>query len=146
MKGLSVNFFSIWVFFHEHSRFTAGERGCYFFNSSLLLAPASQTLTHQPGDYCTEVTSAHSQLPDSNRKLLVSEHKSLTIKLRALLQTLRMARYLSNGSKFKNQLFADLFKTGVFKNFAIFTEKHLSWSLFLVKLQAFRLVTLLKVH
>ena len=30
------------------------------------------------------------------------------------------------------------FKIGVLKNFAIFTEKHLRWSLFLRKLQAFR--------
>ena len=29
-----------------------------------------------------------------------------------------------------------LFKIGVFKNFAIFTGKHLYWSLFLIKLQA----------
>ena len=27
------------------------------------------------------------------------------------------------------------FKTGVIRNFAIFTEKHLCWSLFLIKLQ-----------
>ena len=37
-----------------------------------------------------------------------------------------------------------LFKTGVLKNFAIFTEKRLYWSLSLIKLQAFRLGTLLK--
>ena len=37
-----------------------------------------------------------------------------------------------------------LFKTGVLKNFAIFTEKRLCWSLSLIKLQAFRLGTLLK--
>ena len=30
------------------------------------------------------------------------------------------------------------FKKGVLKNFAVFTEKHLCWSLFLIKLQAFR--------
>ena len=41
--------FSIWVFFHEHSRInhrTAGEGEEYFFNSSLPLPPTSQTLRH----------------------------------------------------------------------------------------------------
>ena len=39
-------FFSVWVFFHEHSRFTrtAGEGGEYLFNSWLPFPPASQTL------------------------------------------------------------------------------------------------------
>ena len=38
---------------------TAEERGGNFFNSSLPLPPASQTLRHQPGDYCRKLTSAH---------------------------------------------------------------------------------------
>ena len=63
---------------------TAGEGGEHFFNSSLPLSPASQTLKHQPGDYCRELNSAHCQQPDSNQQPLVSERKSLTIKLRAL--------------------------------------------------------------
>ena len=62
---------------------TAGEGGGHFFNSSLPLPPASQTLKHQSGYYCRELTSAHRQKPDSNRELLVSERKSLTTKLRA---------------------------------------------------------------
>ena len=41
----------------------------------------------------------------------------------------------------RSQMF---FKIGVLKNFAIFTEKHLRWSLLLIKLKAFRPVTLLK--
>ena len=36
------------------------------------------------------------------------------------------------------------FKIGVLKNFAIFTGKHLCWSLFLIKVQTFRPATLLK--
>ena len=56
---------------------TAGEGGGYLFNSSLPLPPASQTLRYQPGDYCRELTSAHSWQPDSNREPLVSERKSL---------------------------------------------------------------------
>ena len=41
-------FFSIWVFFHNHSWIhrTAGEGGGHFFNSSLPLPSASQTLRH----------------------------------------------------------------------------------------------------
>ena len=41
----------------------------------------------------------------------------------------------------RSQMF---FTIGVLKNFAIFTEKHLCWSLFLIKLQALRPATLLK--
>ena len=46
-KPLSI-FFSIWVFFHNHSRITGLQRegGGYFFNSSLPLPSASQTLRH----------------------------------------------------------------------------------------------------
>ena len=36
------------------------------------------------------------------------------------------------------------FKTGVLKNFAIFTVKQLSWSIFLIKSQAFRAAALFK--
>ena len=64
---------------------TAGEGGGFLFNSSLPLPPASQALRHQPGDYCRELTSAHSWQPGSNREPLVSERKSLTTKLRALV-------------------------------------------------------------
>ena len=63
---------------------TAREGRGHFFNSSLPFPYASQTLRHQPGDYCRELTSAHSQQPDSNREPLVSGRKSLTTKLRAL--------------------------------------------------------------
>ena len=77
---------SIWVFLSRTftNRRTAEEGGGHFFNSSLPLPPASQTRRHQPGDRCRGLTSAHSQQPDSNREPLVSEHKSLTTKLRAL--------------------------------------------------------------
>ena len=36
-------------------------------------------------------------------------------------------------------------KIGVFKNFAIFTGKHLRWRLFLTKLEDFRPATILKI-
>ena len=57
---------------------TAGEEAGYFFNISLPLSSASQTLGHQSSDYCRELTFAHRQQPDSNRQPLVSECKSLT--------------------------------------------------------------------
>ena len=59
---------------------TSEEGGGRYFESSLPLSPASQTLRHQPGDYCGKLTSAHSQQPDSKRERLVSERKSLTTK------------------------------------------------------------------
>ena len=37
-----------------------------------------------------------------------------------------------------------VYKKAVYRNFAIFTGKLLCWSLFLIKLKAFRLATLLK--
>ena len=63
---------------------TEGEGGRHFFNSSLPLPPASQKLRHQPGNYCRELTFAHSYQPDSRLKPLVSQHKSLTTKLCSL--------------------------------------------------------------
>ena len=75
--------------FANHS--TAGEGGGHFFFSSLPLPPASQTLRHQLGDYCRQLTSAHSQQPDSNREPLFSERKSLATKLRALIYVALLA-------------------------------------------------------
>ena len=84
-------FFSIiLIFFHEHSRFTGqkGKRKGISFNSFLPLPPALQTLIQQPGVYCRELTSAHSQQPDSNRKPLVAKRKSLTTKVPAFKSSL----------------------------------------------------------
>ena len=62
---------------------TAGEGEGHFFNFSLPLPPASQTLRQLMEDYCRELTSTHSRQPDSNRVPLVSERKPITTKLRA---------------------------------------------------------------
>ena len=70
---------------HESQDCMGRERGGHFFNSSLLLPPASQTLRHLPGDYRRQLTPVHRQQPDSNREPLVSKCKSLTTKLRALV-------------------------------------------------------------
>ena len=47
-------------------------------------------------------------------------------------------------NKFKNSRSRMIFKIGVINYFAIFTEKDLCWSLFLIKSQALRPATLLK--
>ena len=46
--------------------------------------------------------------------------------------------------KRQKQPFADDLKIDTLKDFAIFTEKHLCWSLFLITLQALRSTTLLE--
>ena len=47
-----------------------------------------------------------------------------------------------NNNKQSSEMF---YKKAILKNLAIFTEKHLCWSLFSIKLQVFRPVTLLKI-
>ena len=89
INDLHKSFFSIWVFFHNHSR-TTGLQGKEESISSLPLPHASQTFRHYPGDYCRDLTSAHRQQPDSNREPLVSERKSITTKLRALHKVSRI--------------------------------------------------------
>ena len=64
----SLFFFFIWVFFHEHSRMT-GLQG---------KGDTSQTLRHQLGDCCRELTSLYSQQLESNQEPLVFEYKLLT--------------------------------------------------------------------
>ena len=69
----------------QQNRFTEeqGIKGRISINSSLPLSLVSQTLRHEPGDSCRERNSAHRQQPDSNGEILVSEHRSLTTKLRS---------------------------------------------------------------
>ena len=81
-------FFSIWFFYHVYTftiHRTAWKGGGYLFKSSSPLPTTTQARRHQPGNYCRELTSAHSQQPDSNQEPLISERKSLTTKLHALL-------------------------------------------------------------
>ena len=70
-----------WIFF-----FFFFYLGFSFTNiqESLPLPLASQTLRHQPSDYCRELTSSHGQHLDLNREPLVSKRKLLTTKLHAL--------------------------------------------------------------
>ena len=83
---IAINIFSFYLgFLSQFTNYrTAGEQGGHFFNYPLPLPPASRILRHQPGNYCRELTSAHSQRPDSNHVPLVSELKSLTTTLCAL--------------------------------------------------------------
>ena len=79
-----VIFLSGFPFTNIHDSQNSMERGGYPLNSSLPLPPTSETLRHQPGNYCRELTSTHSQHSELDQEHLVSECKSLTIKLRAL--------------------------------------------------------------
>ena len=83
-KKMKISLLSGFSFMNIHESQDYKGRGGHFINSSLPLAPASQTLRHQPGDYCRVLTSAHSQQLDSNWEPLVSKRKSLTTKLCAL--------------------------------------------------------------
>ena len=58
---------------------TVGEGGGYLFNSSLPLG--LQTIIHWQDVYWIKLTSVHSWQQDSNRKPLVSERKSVTIRV-----------------------------------------------------------------
>ena len=78
--------FSIWIFFHEHSRFTRQQgKGegiyltpLYHFHPLHRHLDISRAIT-------AESSPLHSWQPDSSREPLVSERKSLTTKLRALI-------------------------------------------------------------
>ena len=83
-------FLSGFSFKYIHDSQDSRGRGGYLDNSSLPLPPASQTLRNKPGNYCRELTSAHSSQPDSNREPVVSERMSLTTKLRATRRKLRI--------------------------------------------------------
>ena len=55
-----------------------------------------------------------------------------------------MVNSLQSKWKYRSSRSQMFFKIAVLKNFAIFTRKHLRWSLFLIKLQTWMPVTLLK--
>ena len=63
----------------------AGEGRVYLCDSSSPLPPASETLRQQLGDYCRELTPAHSQQSNPNWGPQVLECKSRTTQLRPLL-------------------------------------------------------------
>ena len=79
----AIFFLSGFSFTNIHS--SQDGRGRRIFLTPFYLFPVSQTLGHQPTDYCRELTSTHSLQPDSNREPLVSERKLLTSILHALL-------------------------------------------------------------
>ena len=58
-----------------------------------------------------------------------------------ILKLCAMEKCFCSSRSSRSQMF---FKIGVLKNFANFTGKQLCWSIFLIKLQAFRPTTLLK--
>ena len=80
------HFFSIWVFFHDHSRITGpqGKGKGISLSPQYHFHPLHRHLRDQPGDYNRELTSAQSEQPHSSGEPLDSERKSLTTKLHAL--------------------------------------------------------------
>ena len=77
-----VFFLSGFSFTKIHDSQDSMEAGGYFFNSSLPLLPAPQSLRYQPSDYCRELTSfGYSWQSHSNREPLGSKHKSLNTEL-----------------------------------------------------------------
>ena len=118
-------FLSGFSFMNIHDSQDSRGRGGYLFNSSLPLPPASQTLRHQPGDYCRELTSAYSWQPDSNREPLVSERKSLTTKLHALKS--------SNNLKNKNNSDPE----------SVAVKKHFNLCLFMKKNRVLNIIAVL---
>ena len=85
------DFFSTKIYYSYNS-----EGGGYLFNSSLPLPPASQTIRHKPGDYCRDLTSAHSYQLDSNQEHLVSERNLLSTKLQMMNYLKLMNRLLNS--------------------------------------------------
>ena len=85
-EDIYIYFFSIGVFFHEHSRSTGqqGKGEGIYLTPLYHLQPLHRHLDISRANYCRELTSAHSWQPDSSREPLFSERKSLTTKLRAL--------------------------------------------------------------
>ena len=75
-----VQFFSIWVFFHEHSQFT-GQDGKEEAISSTHLYHFYPVHRHFRGDNWEKLTIMDNKQSHSNRELLVFERKSLTKKL-----------------------------------------------------------------
>ena len=66
---------------------------------------------------------------------------SPTFEIRVIFQKLRFIFHITLFQKQPPEVF---YKKAVLKNFAIFTGKHMCWNLFLIKLQAIRLTSLLK--
>ena len=75
LKKIYIYFFSIWVFFHEHSQFT-GQQGK---GEGIYLTPLyhfhllHRHLDISRADCCRELTSAHSWQSDSNWEPLVKK-------------------------------------------------------------------------
>ena len=83
----SLRLFFFYVGFLSHTftnHRTVGKEKGISFTPDYHLHPFHRHLDISWGDYCRELTSAHSHQPDSNRKPLVFKRKSLTTKLSSL--------------------------------------------------------------
>ena len=81
----SFLFLSGFSFINSYEQQDSRRRETPFFNSSVRLPPASETLGYQPGDYCRGLTPAYGQQLEQNWELGISEHKLLITKLRVLV-------------------------------------------------------------
>ena len=75
------SFYLGFSFTNIHNSQGSREREMLSLNFSLSLLPNSLTLRHWLGNYCGQLTSAHSQL---NQEPLISKSKSLTTKLHVI--------------------------------------------------------------
>ena len=115
------------------------------FDYLFFACPIGRELTAQK-DGCLErnfPTPVKTFFPEMNSELsniqqAASQKKTFQIFNSWVLNT---ALYFEMYRSIRSQM---LFKKGVLKNFTIFTGKNQFWSLFLVKLQAFRTATLFK--
>ena len=115
------------------------------FDYLFFACPIGRELTAQK-DGCLErnlPTPVKAFFPEMNSELsniqqAASQKKTFQIFNSWVLNT---ALYFEMYRSIRSQMF---FKKGVLKNFTIFTGKNQFWSLFLVKLQAFRTATLFK--
>ena len=106
VQGLYVYFFKVVKMSKVYKRKNVSNfplshyLGEHLFKYSLPPPPGSQTLRHQPGNFCREFTSAYSQQPESNREPLVSERELLRTKLHAL----NTCTNVQNGCMYKVQI------------------------------------------
>ena len=77
-------------------------------------------------------------------KKYMIQRQSIILKIYVINFLVHICYHIHDEFKVQKQPPVVFFKQNFLKNFAIFTGKHLCWSLFLINLQASRIATLLK--
>ena len=121
------------------------------FSCMWLCKPNTHTILHKRHGNCAKSYFPPSSLNKTENMNYFEHNNKLGLyeKLQTALKWIRWfsfpkdITYSSNSSVFKQQLtyVLLLFKIGVLKNYAVFTGKHMCWSLFLIKFQAFTFTT-----